>query len=192
MENRKDPQVESAMRLWWLAPLLSLSGCAQLLGIEETSGHADAAPADAVPFDASSCAGGNAHVTDPVSNACYVMFIGPATRDQGRASCKSLLGDKAELASVQSADENTLIANLIGTTTSFLGGTDEVTEGTFLWPDGSPVVFTNWNMGEPNNGPGFEEDCIVMLGNVFGKWDDRPCAPPPVGTGAYGYVCERD
>jgi hypothetical protein len=36
------------------------------------------------------------------------------------------------------------------------------------------------------------EDCIVILGLLRGVWDDRPCAPPPIDTGAYSFVCERD
>ena len=109
-------------------------------------------------------------------------------------AASALLAGGAQLASVQSAGENQLIANLIGATDAFLGGNDEAIENTFVWDDGSAVVLTSWNLatGEPNNAQGqFEEDCIVMLGAVPGKWDDKPCAPGPVGTGMYAYVCER-
>lgn len=33
----------------------------------------------------------------------------------------------------------------------WLGFTDQVTEGIFVWTSGEPVTFTNWGAGEPNN-----------------------------------------
>ncbi len=74
---------------------------------------------------------------------------------------------------------------------AFIGATDVAVENTYVWPDGSALSFTNFRTGEPNNGNGaFEEDCLVIEGARMGTWDDRPCAPPPVGTGSYAYVCQ--
>ena len=173
-----------------------LCGCAQVAGIERTTSSPDAAPAgdaiDAPSIDAPSCAGGDARVTDSMTGACYLYFATPMTRAAARTVCQGL-GPTTLLASIQSEAESTLIAGLIGMNEAFIGGTDEVLEGTFVWDDGTAVVLTNWNTGEPNNALGmFEEDCVVMIGALGGKWDDRPCAPPPVDTGAYGFVCERD
>lgn len=173
-----------------------LGGCAQLFGLDETSAPATPSDApidgrivDAPSIDARVCAGGDARVTDPATGNCYMLFSAPATRDTARATCQSL---GAGLASVQSADENQVIANLTGAADAFLGGNDEAVENMFVWDDGSAVALTSWNTGEPNNAQGqFQEDCMVMLGTVPGKWDDKPCAPGPVGTGMYAYVCER-
>jgi len=181
-----------------LVALAMLGGCAQLFGLDETTapttptdGPIDSGPSDA-PIDAPRvCAGGDARATDPATGHCYVVFTTPATRNTARTMCQTL-GTDVKLASVQTAAENQVIATLIGATDAFLGGNDEAVENTFVWDDGTGVVFTNWNTGEPNNAAGmFEEDCIVMLGTVPGKWDDRPCAPGPVGTGSYAYVCEH-
>ena len=174
--------------------VLVLGGCAQLFGLDETSAPAtpndapiDTRLVDAGP-DARACAGGDSVITDPMTGHCYVLFVTPATRNNARTMCQSI---NAKLASVESATENQVIANLVGTTDTFLGGNDEMIENTFRWDDGTAVVLTSWNTGEPNNGNGMlEEDCIVMLGTVPGKWDDKPCAPGPVGTGVYRYVCE--
>lgn len=174
--------------------LAVLGGCAQIFGLDETSapttqGDAaiDARPLDA-GIDARACAGGDSFISDPMTGHCYVLFTAPATRNTARTTCQSI---NAKLASVESATENQVIANLVGATDAFLGGNDETLEGTFRWDDGTAVVLTNWNTGEPNNALGmFEEDCIVMLGAVPGKWDDKPCAPGPAGTGMYRYVCE--
>jgi|PlaIllAssembly_1097288.scaffolds.fasta_scaffold216205_2 hypothetical protein len=185
------------VRGYALVALAMLGGCAQLFGLDETTAPAtptdgpNDAPIDGPPVDARVCAGGDARVTDPMTGNCYVLFTTPATRNTARTMCQTL-GTGVRLASVQSAAENQVIANLIGATDAFLGGNDEAVENTFVWDDGTAVVLTNWNTGEPNNAAGmFEEDCIVMLGTVPGKWDDRPCAPGPVGTGSYAYVCER-
>ena len=174
-------------------------GCAQLFGLEETSAPTtpiDAPkPGDGRPVDARVCAGGDARATDPATGHCYTLFVVPQVRDIARVSCTNM-SPTTRLASVDSAGENAVIAALIGPNDAFLGGNDELLEGTFRWDDGTQFLLTNWNTvsGEPNNALGmFEEDCIVMLNTASaapGKWDDRPCAPGPVNTGSYGFVCE--
>jgi len=177
--------------------LLALGGCAQLFGLETTSQLAPDAPQIDAPIqgpDAQACVGGDTRSIDAATGACYVLFNTPMTRNAARTVCQGL-GAGTRLASIQSASEATVITNLVGATpAAFLGGSDETLEGTFVWDDGSSVQLTQWNTGEPNNGAGmFEEDCIVILGaTLAGKWDDRPCAPGPVGTGSYPFVCERD
>ncbi len=182
----------------WLLVLVNAIGCAQLLGIDETtSGNAvtDAgtdARRDAPLADARACTEGDARVTDPMTGACYSLFTTPHTRDEARTTCNAL-GGGAMLATVQTGGENQLLTTLIGQTSAFLGGNDELTEGAFKWDDGTDVVLTNWSTGEPNNGLGmFEEDCIVIHGTLAGKWDDRPCAPSAATVdGAYAFICER-
>ena len=190
---------------WWCLVCLHAIGCAQLFGIEQTTspppqdGSIDGRPIDArkidAPLDAPRvCAGGDARVSDPMTGACYMLFTGEKSRNDARTTCSGL-GGGAMLASVQSNAESQLLIALIGQSSVFLGGSDELVEGSFKWEDGSAVVLTNWNTGEPNNGTGLlEEDCIVMHGMLAGKWDDRPCAPTS-GTmvaGAYSFVCEQD
>ncbi len=145
----------------------------------------DAEVVDA-PADARACAGGDARV---VSNgACLVVYRTPATYAGAQAACASL---SARLVVIASAQTNQAVTALIGGVTAFVGATDAVTEDTFLWSSGAGLTFTNWRAGEPNNGNGgFEEDCMVVEGARGGTWDDRPCAPPPIGAGAYAYVCE--
>jgi hypothetical protein len=186
--------------MWWRASLLLvLGGCAQLFGIDVTSGDADDAPsidapAQDAPIDAVPCVGGDARVVDPGTGACYVLFNAPMTRNAARTVCQGL-GAGTLLASIQSTAESTLITGLLGASSVFLGGSDDQLEGRFVWEDGTLVQLTNWNAGEPNNGMGaFEEDCIVMHGSLGGKWDDRPCAgmPAPGVPGTYSFVCERN
>jgi hypothetical protein len=179
--------------MWWhVIAVLSLAGCAQIFGLEETSSSApDGRPmlTDAAPLP---CVGGDARTVDPATGACYVYFATPMIRDAARTACRDV-GPTAHLATIQSASENMLVASLIGTTVAFIGAYDEVTEGTFLWDDGTPVQLASWDVGEPSNGGGmFEEDCTVMVGSRGGAWNDVPCAPPPVNIGMYAFVCERN
>jgi hypothetical protein len=180
--------------------LVTVIGCAQVAGLDEASGRdaatdgaSDGMRDGAASADARVCAGGDARASDPATGACYMYFTTPQPRDAARATCAALDAGVV-LASIQSANENALIAGLIGANLAFLGGNDEVAEGTFRWEDGSAVVLTNWNLNEPNNGLGmYEEDCIVMSGADAGKWDDRPCnATGLLVPGMYGFVCERD
>lgn len=85
----------------------------------------------------------------------------------------------ANLVSIQSQDENDCIVSSLvnlGLNTSgdviWIGYNDEATEGTFVWYDQSPVTYTNWASGEPNNNGG-NEDCVQIYPN--GGWNDLPC-----------------
>jgi hypothetical protein len=63
----------------------------------------------------------------------------------------------------------------------FIGLTDQASEGTFVWLSGQPVAFTNWSIGEPNNGfTRYEEDFVNMDSrfSTTGKWNDVPDAGP--------------
>ena len=61
--------------------------------------------------------------------------------------------------------------------------TDEDSEGTFKWLDGSLLEWSYWSGDEPNNW-GNQEDCVVSGNN--GKWNDISC------SSNYGYVCITD
>jgi hypothetical protein len=56
----------------------------------------------------------------------------------------------------------------------WIGLTDEVVEGTFVWVDGTPLSYTNWNWQEPNNSlandPVNGEDYVTAYPS--GEWLD--------------------
>jgi hypothetical protein len=61
---------------------------------------------------------------------------------------------------------------------AWLGGIDKAEEGTWIWSSsGSPLGYTNWNKGEPNDLKG-KEDCMEILGDGAknGLWNDMPCS----------------
>jgi hypothetical protein len=175
---------------------LAAGGCAQLFDLDETSGPpADAGPprdvgTDVAPDAARACLGGDARTTDPGTGTCYVLFNTPLSHADASVMCLTL-GSDVRLATVESSLENAIIATLVGTATAYLGGTDTGVEGIFAWGTGAALSYTNWQLGEPNNGAGtIEEDCIVIRGDLGGTWDDRPCAPPPIEVGTAPFVCE--
>lgn len=87
-------------------------------------------------------------------------------------------GSYGKLASLTSAAEINGIQPLLNVVTEtdyiWIGLDDQVTEGTYVWADGSPFSYSNWNSGEPSNsGGGAGEDCVHTYRN--GLWNDVPC-----------------
>lgn len=108
-------------------------------------------------------------------SSCSMYFYNPQSLS-GNAAQQFAESLGANLISVQSATENSCISSSL-TTNGFLGViwigfTDENSEGSYYWYDESPVVYTNWNPGEPNNGGG-NEDCTQIYPD--GLWNDLEC-----------------
>ncbi|KAK1342327.1 hypothetical protein QTO34_015089 [Cnephaeus nilssonii] len=53
----------------------------------------------------------------------------------------------------------------------------------YQWVDGTPLTFSHWNRGEPNDARGLE-DCVMMLHT--GLWNDAPC-----GNEKDNWICEK-
>ncbi|XP_054750997.2 macrophage mannose receptor 1-like [Lytechinus pictus] len=98
----------------------------------------------------------------------------------------------SKLASVSDMSENNFIYSLMQTGNEgnktiigvWLGLTDKDVEQNYAWTDGSPVTFTQWALGEPNNDL-FNDDCVYFDAQ-FGAWRDVACT----GFSMYG-VCKR-
>ncbi|CAG5125361.1 unnamed protein product, partial [Candidula unifasciata] len=89
------------------------------------------------------------------------------------ASCSGSLM-QAALASITDNDENDFITSMIPdsyTGSAWIGLQDPL-ENTFTWEDGTPVQYTNWNPGEPNNLD--NADCVLMSASN-GKWTVVTC-----------------
>ena len=140
------------------------------------------APAQAVPTQG------------PTGNF-YEFISGSFTWPDARTAAlgMSRLGQAGYLATVTSAAEDAFLATLapIG----WLGGTDQATEGTWIWADGPEAnqvfwvggpdgtaqggAYTNWGLGQPDNG-GVQN--FLLRGP--GGWDDF--------NGSQGYYVEFD
>ena len=60
---------------------------------------------------------------------------------------------------------------------------DQASEGSWVWSDGSPVTYTNWLSGQPDNSG--NEDCGQIHTQANGwKWGDWRC-----GMGTSHLIC---
>ena len=58
-------------------------------------------------------------------------------------------------------------------------GAKKNSAGTFVWDaTGLPVSYTNWLDYQPDNNGG-SENCLNMLFNTTGKWNDIGCGVQP-------------
>ncbi|KAJ4927768.1 hypothetical protein JOQ06_015570 [Pogonophryne albipinna] len=124
------------------------------------------------------------------NSSCY--FISRNTRDwpESQSFCQS---KGAHLAIIHTAEEQTFLWNLLprGHWNAFwFGISDEHTEDTWKWVDGTPLVGGFWEDGEPNNH--INEDCgyivktRVMQRVAIRSWYDAPC------TMYWPFICEKE
>lgn len=113
------------------------------------------------------------------SDDCSIYFLNKTsmTGAQAQAFANNF---GANLISIQNQAENDCIMNALNnlndpTVSSiiWIGFSDEITEGSFIWYDGAPITYTNWAPGEPNNVGPSGEDCVQIYPN--GSWNDLPC-----------------
>jgi len=139
---------------------------------------------------------GAGYVELPVANQqCSMYFINPASQSSTAAEAAAQVYG-AHMVSFQNAQENQDVVNALNLSAyplssyaTWIGFTDAAQEGNFIWLDGAPVNYTNWNSGEPNdlhpsccNTPFFPcsdircndgEDCVQMYSS--GLWNDLGC-----------------
>lgn len=61
------------------------------------------------------------------------------------------------------------------------------------WLDGSSLNYTNWEFMKPDNEPYYDNDCVVMIPERNGVWDDWTCADSCcIKHTVYGAICEID
>lgn len=77
----------------------------------------------------------------------------------------------ATVATPRNAEENKAIQE-VAKDNVFLGITDEVTEGQFMYVTGGRLAYSNWKENEPND-HGQGEDCVLMRSD--GLWNDISC-----------------
>jgi gliding motility-associated-like protein len=111
-----------------------------------------------------------------MNNTCSLYFINPQfmTGPQAQAYAQSF---GANLISVQSASENADLVQALSnqgyaSNVIWIGYSDAVTEGSYVWYDGAPLSYSNWAPGEPNDAGGVE-DCTQIYPD--GSWNDLNC-----------------
>ena len=92
----------------------------------------------------------------------YTLVSDTLSWHDANAACQAA---GLQLASVQSAEQNALLLTVAGDNEVWIGGTDAASEGAWVWsPSDTPLSYTNWGSGEPNNYyyDGRAEDCLVF------------------------------
>eukprot|EP00105_Crassostrea_gigas_P002356 XP_011414857.1 PREDICTED: perlucin [Crassostrea gigas] len=121
-------------------------------------------------------------------NTCYRVVRIQATWPEALAYCEAY---RAELAIIQSAEEQKLLENYIKTEaaslsshTFWLGASDIMTEGDWRWAVTlDQVTYQNWAQGAPNNGHNLAH-CLHISGGSGFLWKDGNC------ENKHYFVCE--
>jgi hypothetical protein len=125
-----------------------------------------------------SCSG----VRSPDLRRCFVLGEVAATWDAARTACDG------SLATIHSDAERDLVHGMAPSMTAvlWLGATDTLVEGSFVWSSGEPFSYTAWATGQPSGEE--EQDCLTHNA-AASRWDDASCA----GTGfVANALCEQE
>ncbi|XP_054834316.1 C-type lectin domain family 4 member G-like [Eublepharis macularius] len=89
----------------------------------------------------------------------------------------------SHLVVINDADEQMFLQSKKKRYLYWIGLHDMKNENTFVWVDDSPLSYTHWFAGEPND-YGHGEDCVTMTER--GWWNDYACGREVTGT-----ICEK-
>jgi len=115
---------------------------------------------------------------------CALYYYNPNTTNNWNTAQSQANAVGATLLTVCSLAENNAVwnaAQAAGVSGGlWIGYTDQVSEGNWVWQDGSTCTFTNWNAGEPNNSSCFpsndgEDGAVIQMNN--GRWNDVYLGP---------------
>lgn len=122
---------------------------------------------------ASSAQGGLAWQVNPANGHAYALSSAPVDWHQSEALAVQLGG---HLATIRNATEHAWLAQTFGSnmpedTRIWIGLTDEVTEGTWLWSSRETVAYTNWGLFEPDNNGDQDHAALWLIpGSLGGGW----------------------
>jgi hypothetical protein len=133
-----------------------------------------------------SCGGAAAKVSP--DNHRYWTVASAATWDNAKTACES---EGGHLAVLPTPSEDTFVRTSVEAKRWWIGLSDRLNEGDFVWVDGTPIGTARFdgNKGEPDGNPGGDADCVAFDGSPEMSWMDTECSDP---GGVDGYLCECD
>ncbi|XP_070546619.1 uncharacterized protein [Ptychodera flava] len=115
-----------------------------------------------------------------IGTDCYVPVHENKTWQDARTFCQSK-GDNWDLAAIHSEQDFIAVRNFIKDTGQdfWIGLTDEVIEGIYVWSNGDLATYMNWDRvtNKPDD-PGHVENCVAMAAQLFHLYDDLDCDTP--------------
>ena len=122
-------------------------------------------------------------------NKCYVHIDQSVNWNQAESCCRAWGG---HLASIHSINENYLL-NLIRNKDRFtwIGLSDTVKDGKYVWTDGSDYDYQNFHRHQPDSFGG--ESCFHLHDRPRGDltWNDYHCNRNHWGTVKTSYICQK-
>lgn len=124
------------------------------------------------------------------NNSCYFYYVFPQTWDDARKTCERIGGHLVTLETVEEdvyvkrfIDEAKTKSGQTRDTYTWLGASDHLQEGVWLWVTGQKVALHDWRGGHASNdgNPGVE-DCMDYS---FGAWNDNSC------SSIHASLCEK-
>ncbi|XP_030277998.1 galactose-specific lectin nattectin-like isoform X3 [Sparus aurata] len=106
---------------------------------------------------------------------CFIVQTNELTMADAERNCISIGGN---LASIHNINDHNWISGMVKKALgsdkwAWIGLSDAIQEGKWLWTDGSRFVFSRWGSGEPSN-KGDKEHCTHI--NYIGEyWNDYLC-----------------
>ena len=119
----------------------------------------------------------------------FKLFAEQLSWHEAQRKCRAMGG---RLAEVRSTDENDFLLKLASSakqTGIWLGATDEVKEGTWLWSDRSGLAYNYFANGQPDRTKSGQHYLLMMIKSQRGQW----CSQPDQSTEwTPGFICEWD
>lgn len=112
---------------------------------------------------------------------CYLESNGATSWNLARDECARIPGNSFHLVKIDKAEENQILDDLFSGDL-WIGGSDQASEGKWVWTDGSAIDSGPWASGEPSTDP--VDDCLLFDARDA-EWEATDC------NENHGFVCER-
>ncbi|XP_078333091.1 perlucin-like protein [Crassostrea virginica] len=123
-------------------------------------------------------------------DSCYLFSASYGNWNSGKLFCENNGGYMVEITNLA---EDTFVRDFVRnraftayeTRDSWIGGTDVVTENTFVWiGSGQTFTYSNWGPNNPDNSGG-NQHCVILFQPSDYKWHDTQC------TNTNSFICEK-